>query len=359
MQQTNEMIHIKVALNNEFRRFSMNVANYTQLVDLIRTVFSLPTANLLKVCYVDDEADVVLVTSDEEFSYAAELMKPLKLVVTQTSVPVVPVVPTPIEDTPETPVFTCRRGRGRGGHCGGFKPRCEEKNWREDKHAFRQERIALKIVKITHRIAHIEALAQTELPAQRKQMLAWKLEKLQSKLVILQTISGVETPIPAPTVPETQAPETEDQGRRGCRGRGGRGGCGRGRRAFENHETSENSEKPGFEHPIWQCRQNLRAARDAGNQTEIDICSKALEEAKCRKWEARREGRLEKRSSCEKKDFHGKHKFFCEEKEHKRACMKNLREAKATGDAEKIKECVDLLIEAKEALQKAKVARRC
>jgi len=51
--------------------------------------------------------------------------------------------------------------------------------------------------------------------------------------------------------------------------------------------------------------------------------------------------------------------FFCEEKMYKRECMKNLREARASGDAEKIKECVNLLIEAKEALQKAKVASKC
>jgi hypothetical protein len=355
MQNTNQMIHIKVALNNEFRRFSMDETNYTQLVDLIRTVFSLPTASSIKVCYVDDEADVVLITSDEEFSYAAELIQPLKLVVTQTSIPLVPLtVPTPsVEEPTMVTVVPCRRGRGRGGNCAGFKPRCEENNWREQKQTSKEERISLKIVKISERIAHIEALSLTELPAQRQRTLAWKLEKLRSKLEILQSLSGAQTPTPTeiPTpIPTTSEPE--EQGRRGC-GRGGRGGCGRGRKAFENRDPSE---KQGFDHPIWLCRQNLRAARESGDQSQIDTCLKVLEEAKAKKWEAKREG---KQVSCENKDFCGKPKFFCEEKMYKRECMKNLREARASGDAEKIKECVNLLIEAKEALQKAKVASKC
>jgi len=112
MQQTNEMIHIKVALNNEFRRFSMDKTNYSELVDTIRNLYSIPTGTL-KICYVDDEADTVLVTTDEEFSYAAELIRPLKLVVkhASTSIPVPQTMPCEVVSTPmevETPFPSCR-----------------------------------------------------------------------------------------------------------------------------------------------------------------------------------------------------------------------------------------------------------
>lgn len=323
------MIHIKAALKNEFRRFSMEKANFKELVDLIRSLYSLPATANLKICFVDEEQDSILISSDHEFLYATELVRPLKLVITTVSVPLAPlaiVEPCQVVSAPKEKL------------CG------EKKKWREEMQTLNKEqRILAKTARITERIQHIEALLLTDLPANRQRALSWRLEKLQGKLECLQLLSEVPTQtIKMPTV----APQPEENfERRGCRG--GRGGC-RGRKAFENNAAEGCRKQWGsFDQQIWQCRQALRAARDAGNEAEIEKCSKALDEAKAQKWEAKREGKQEQPRN------------ICEGKERKRECMKNLREAKASGDAEKIKECVNALIEAREAWQKAKVVKRC
>jgi len=353
MQQTNQMIHIKVALNNEFRRFSMDKTNYSELVETIRTLYSIPTGTL-KICYIDDEADTVLVATDEEFSYAAELIRPLKLVVkhSPTSIPVPQMMPCEVVSTPmdvDTPFPSGRRGRGRG-HCGEFKPRCERRNqWKEEKLTLtKEERISRKKTWISEKIQHLEELSQHDLPAHRQRTIGWKLEKLRSKLETLQLIEGVSSAPVEEKTPIVTTSEPENLGRRGCRGRGGRGGCGRGRKAFENHETSENGENRGekFENPLWHCRKALRAARDSGDQAEIDRCLQVLDEAKTQKWEAKKA----------EKALNNPHYLL---KERKRECLRNLRGANASGDDKRIQECVEALIEAKEALQKAKVASKC
>jgi len=324
MQQTNQMIHIKVALNNEFRRFSMDKTNYSELVDMIRTLYSLPTG-ALKICYVDDEADTVLITSDEEFSYAAELIHPLKLVLTHspTSIPVLATIPCEVDAAPETTFPSCRRG-GRGrGNCGEFRPRCEFKQkWREEKLTLtEEEKISRKTARISQRIQHLEELSLQDLPAHRARTVAWKLEKLRSKQGALRFLSGVTS--------------TSCEGGRG--------------------PIPANCGPIGIllDTPLWQCPGVVIATPDSGDQSELDTCCQFQEETIRKKWEAKREAKREvksgERSSCQR--------FL--EKDRKRECMKNLREARASGDAEKIKECVNALIEAKEALQKAKVVRRC
>jgi len=388
-ENRNTNIHIKVALNSEFRRFSMDKSNFTLLEESIRTLYSLPISSILKVCFIDDEGDNVLISSDEEFLYAADLVRPIKLILTIVSPPFPVETSSPAETAqfglcqtePATfPGHPCRRGRGRGGHCQRVdKTRCEErKKWREEKLTLtKEERIQHKTVRISERIKHIEAFLLNDLPAHRERALTWKLEKLQSKLEYLQS---VPTPIQTPTDSQPTSQTTEPEhlyGRRGCQGRRG----GQGHKAFENQATEgcekkwgrfERQQRPEgcakakqsgqFEHPqaqdgcgkkwgqfddqVWQCRKNLRAARNAGNQSEIDQCFQALEEAKCQKWNAKREGRPE----C---------KRFFQEKHCKRECMKNLREARASGEPEKIQACETALTLAHEALQKAKVELKC
>jgi len=379
-ENRNNNIHIKVALNSEFRRFSMDKANFTQLEESIRTLYSLPKTSILKICFIDDEGDNVLISSDEEFLYAADLVRPVKLIVTIVSiVEILPVEPAQFELCQTEPTtFPDHPGRqGRGGHCQrAGKPRCEErKKWREEKLTLtKEERIQHKTDRISQRIQHIEAFLLTDLPAQRENALTWKLEKLKSKLEFLQSVhTPIQTPIDPQLTSQTTVPEHIE--RRGCHGN--RGGRGQGRRAFEHHQSTEGCEKkwgrfehqqPGcgrkfgqferqqsaegcgkkwgqFDDQIWQCRKNLRAARDSGNEVEIDQCFQALAEAKCQKWNTKHEGNPE----C---------KRFFQEKHRKRECMKNLREARACGELEKIKECEAALTEAKEALQKAKVEFR-
>jgi len=340
MQTTNEMIHIKAALNNEFRRFSMEKANYKELVDLIRTLYSLPANSNLKICFIDDEQDMVLISSDNEFRYAADLVRPLKLVITTVSIPLVPLAI--VEPCQATSTEVEKPSR-----CGGKaqKNGCEErKKWREEMQSLtKEQRILVKTTWIKERIQHIEALLLTDLPAHRHRALSWKLEKLQMKLGFLQSLAEVPA---VPAVPTTTTPEEPE--RRGWCGRGGRGGC-QGRGAFENQAPEEGCRKQWgpFDKQIWHCRQELRAAREAGNQSEIERCSKALDEARLLKWDAKREEKPQQPRN------------FCEAKYRKRECMKNLREAKASGDPEKINECVNALIEAREAWQKAKASKKC
>lgn len=358
-------IHIKAVLNNEFRRFSMNKASFSQLEETIRTVYSLDPTEKLKICFVDDEKDNVAMSSDEEFLYAVDLVRPVRLIITLATAPT---APAPVLDEAkscnfeipqaEHPCHSRRGGRGRFGHCRGDKQGWNEERKKErleNMSLTKEERIQQKTAKISEKIKQVEAMLLTDLPAHRERTLSWKLERLQAKLARLQSwASENETPSPTTTaIPTTETSEAP-QGRRGCRGRG-RGGCGRGRRAFENTEGAEGCGQMWGQimENIRTCRQNLRAAYQSGNQEEIDRCTKALEEAKSQKWEAKQKAKASYQEGNSEKP-----RFF-EEKSHKRECMKNLREAKVSGNPDRILACEQALIEAKEALQKAKVASKC
>jgi len=351
MQPTNnetKTIHIKVVINNEFRRFCLDSANFGLLEKTIRTVYSLPEDEKLKICFVDDENDLVALSSDEEFLYATDLVRPLRLVVTlgscapQAAVSYQP----PLQIHCETPTPTPgsgevgqpswpRRGRGRGQFRGDKQGWNEEKRkWREENPFTKEQRTQHRVMIISDRIQQIETLLLTDLPAHRERTLSWKLEKLQSKLENLRLTPNVETPVDA-------SHPVPMRGGRG--GRGGRG-CGRGRKAWHVTEGGEPSEFDQIFETIRNCRKSLRAARESGDADEIERCDKALEEAKVQKWEAKRRARGEE----EKK------KPFSEEKARKRECMKNLREARTSGDKVKIEECQKAFLEAKEALQKVK-----
>jgi hypothetical protein len=314
-------------------------------------LYSIRTGTL-SICYIDDEADTVLVTTDEEFSYAAELIRPLKLVVKHapTSIPVPQTMPCEVASMEvETPFASCRRGRGRG-HCGESKPRCERRNqWKEEKLTLsKEEKISRKKTWISERIQHLEELSQQDLPAHRQRTISWKLEKLRSKLETLELLAGASSASFEENTLTVPTSESENFGRRGCRGRGGRGRGGPGCKAFEHIETSENHESRGekFDRPIWHCRKALRAARDSGDQAEIDRCAKLLDEAKAQKWETKKA----------EKTLNNPHYLL---KERKRECLRNLRAANTSGDDKRIQEFAEALIEAKEALQKAKVASQC
>jgi len=320
-------------------------------------VYSLDATEKLKICFVDDEKDNVAMSSDEEFLYAVDLVRPVRLVITLAScIPAsageansCPVEPHSVESHSVEHPFQCRRGRGRG-HFRGDKQWNEErmKKNMEDSSLTKEEKIQHKTAKISEKIKLIEALLLTELPAPRERSLSWKLERLRFKLARLQSWSaGTETEAPVTAVNTEAVPS-----RRGCRGRGGRGRGGRGK-------WSENTEDTGcrqIDYQVWEdirtCRQNLRSANQSGNQEEIDRCSKALEAAKTQKWEAKQKAKAAHREGKPEP------RLF-EQKSHKRECMKNLRDAKASGDAEKIFAAEQALIDAKEALQKAKVANNC
>jgi len=291
MQTNNQIIHIKVVLNNEFRRFSMDKADFSRLVETIRTVYSLDSTEKFKVCFIDDEKDLVAISSDEEFLYAVDLVRPLRLVLTLASAPAPVETPCQVEPhchaEPHCQASYENHGRrgGRGGH-GKQGWHEERKKWRENESLSREERIQRKTARISERIDHIKVLLLADLPASRERTLSWKLEKLQSKLENLQL--GVNSP--TETAPSVSNPEVYSA--RGCRGRG------RGRR-FEHGEAGEGcGKKWSKDDPIFEntrtCRQNLKAAYESENKEEIDRCLKALGEAKLQRWEAKHKAREER-----------------------------------------------------------------
>jgi len=331
MQANNETkIHTKAVLNNDFRRFSLEKANFNRLEETIRVLYSLAPTQVLRVCFIDDEKDEVLISSDEEFLYAVDLVHPVKLVITLVDSAVVLPRDEPVNNT----FLGCRRSRE-------FK--CAERSEKLTK----EERINFMIARISERIKHIEALLLTELPAHRVQRLNWKLTKLQQKLEILKSVPK-ETLTPE-TTNASENPEVSPFGRRGCRFRGERG-CHRGLKTFEPPE------KEGCERKWGKCndpkrqnvrvaRQNLCAVRRFGDQTEIDKCFLILQDAKQLAKADRQHPKMERPECWEKK---------C----HKWECLKNLREARVGGNPQQIQECEQALVEAREELRRNKCMKK-
>jgi len=297
------------------------------LEETIRVLYSLAPTQTLRVCFIDDEKDEVLISSDEEFLYAVDLVNPVKLVITLVDSAVV----IPVE-TVNNAFVGCRRSRE-------FK--CGDRRGKLTK----EERRNFMIGRISERITHIEALLLTELPEKRVQRLNWKLTKSQQKLEILKSIP-IETLIPETNTFATENPEVTPFGRKGsCRFRGERG-CHRDLKTFDIPEKEGCGRRGGkFDDPKWQnvrvARQNLCAARRSGDEKEIEKCFQILKEAKqlakadCQHPKMERPERLEKK--CRKWE-----------------CVKNLREARVGGNPQQIQACEQALMEAKEALQRNK-----
>jgi len=276
MQANNETktIHIKTVLNNEFRRFSLDKANFSKLEGTIRTLYSLAPTQQLRVCFIDDEKDEVLMSSDEEFLYAVDLVQPVRLVVTLIDSVLPPSTKTVDFDAPDVATVPHE-----------FKFRCGRKET-----LTKEERIVFKTARISQRIKHIEDLLLTDLPTHREQTLNWKLTKLQTKLETLQSTPEqitLNTPTPLSTTASvTENPGVISHGRRGGRGRGGERGCHGGPMTFEKSQNVEGcGRKWGkCEDKKWEnvraARMNFCAARRSGNQDEIEKCAQLLADAK-------------------------------------------------------------------------------
>jgi hypothetical protein len=340
MQANNEnnKIHIKAVLNNEFRRFSLEKANFNKLEETIRVLYSLAPSQTLRVCFIDDEKDEVLISSDEELLYAVDLVNPVKLVITLVNSAVV----FPSVETVNNASFRgCRRSR-----------ECTERREKLTK----EERINFMIARITERIQHIEALLSTELPQQRVQRLHWKLTKLQKKLDFLKSGPTLEILTPTPEITNasyTENPEVSPFGRRGCRFRSERG-CHRNPKTFEIPEKEGCGRKWGkkCDDPKWEnvraARQNLCAARRCGDQSQIEKCVQILQEAKQLAKADRQQQQQPKMGRPER----------WENKCRKWECVKDLREARVGGDPQQIQACEQALFEAREGLRRTKCVRK-
>jgi hypothetical protein len=285
-------VHIKVAYDNEFRRFLLSPITYEHLYSRLKTLFNLQSDFSIK--FQDDENDWVLIMTDQELTYATELSgNPLRLQIKLIdSVPSSPATPTETVDR-ERPWRGRGCGRGRGAGRGGVKISPDE-------------RLAKKSSRLSERIDWLETKLKSEgLSSERERVLRWKLTKLQEKLASVKEFQATVQPTEVKTegpVTETFVPTANDEVKkedqetswRGRRGRGcGRGGmrrammeggacgdtpCRKGRKARIDPELIAN---------FRQTKASLLAARDSGNAEEIQACEEAFKAAKAAKWEAR------------------------------------------------------------------------
>jgi len=304
--QTNAPVHVKVALDNEFRRFLLNPISFEHLENTLKTLFSLQSEFRIK--FQDDENDWVLITTDQELVYATELSgSPLRLQVKLLS------SDTPAKADAESLSATERgrgrgcRGRGRGAGRGGLKSR--------------EERLGNKSSRLAERINQLETKLSTQkLTSERERVIRWRLSKLQEKLAFITAmkesmansdISPAETTetVPGP-VAEVVTPNEEEQEKPSCRGgRRGRGCRGGWRRAMDEEGSDQPRGCKGRRARVApelianfrQCKANLHAARESGNAEEIEKCLAAFREAKATKLEAMAALRAQEASNDEQK----------------------------------------------------------
>jgi len=304
--ETNAPVHVKVALDNEFRRFLLNPISFEHLENTLKTLFSLQSEFRIK--FQDDENDWVLITTDQELVYATELSgSPLRLQVKLLS------SDTPAKADAESLSATERgrgrgcRGRGRGAGRGGLKSR--------------EERLGNKSSRLAERINQLETKLSTQkLTSERERVIRWRLSKLQEKLAFITAmkesmansdISPAETTetVPGP-VAEVVTPNEEEQEKPSCRGgRRGRGCRGGWRRAMDEEGSDQPRGCKGRRARVApelianfrQCKANLHAARESGNAEEIEKCLAAFREAKATKLEAMAALRAQEASNDEQK----------------------------------------------------------
>jgi hypothetical protein len=285
----NAPVHVKVALDNEFRRFLLSPITFEHLYSRLKALYNLEYE--FKISFQDDENDWVLITTDQELVYATELSgSPLrlqvKLVTTNAPAPVIP-------------VFARGRGRcggrGRGGCRGGGL-----------KSQNRKEKLLQKSSRLSARIEQLEAKLNNQLPSERERIIRYKISVLQEKLATVkalhdslptgEAVQSETLPVTEPGI-ENATPKQEEQQQfsppmRGCHRGGFRGGW---RRAMMDQEGCDQPVRkcckariaPESIANFRQCKANLQAARESGNAEEINSCLETFRAAKAAKWEAR------------------------------------------------------------------------
>jgi len=108
-----KQIHCKLTYNDQIRRFIFNGTEFAELRGHVSNLLSLPVDGFV-LKYVDNESDLITITSNEDLNLALELSDKILRLVIESS-------PSPTPATPQTQeIFGkggCGRGRGRGrGH---------------------------------------------------------------------------------------------------------------------------------------------------------------------------------------------------------------------------------------------------
>jgi hypothetical protein len=299
---TKSPVHIKVAHDNEFRRFVLDPITFDHLQNTLKTLFSIETEFRMK--FQDEESDWVLITTEQELVYAIDISgSPLRLQVQ-------PISSEPPKTEAESLSATEKgrgrcRGRDRGAGRGGFKSP--------------EERLSQKSSRLTERINQLELkIDSNKFTSERERVLRWRLAKLQEKLAFVKSEkeffdksqSNPQTPEAADVVLElvpSDVTPNENQEKPSCRG-GRRGRGGRGRRAMMEDGSDQPVRKgrkarvtPEIIANFRQCKANLRAAREFGNAEETQACLEKFQAAKAAKWEAMDALRAQEASNDEQK----------------------------------------------------------
>jgi hypothetical protein len=306
---TKSPVHVKVAHDNEFRRFLLSPISFENLQTTLKTLFTLETEFRIK--FQDDENDWVLLTTDQELVYATELSGSLlRLQVKLLS------SETPNSGSESLSGPSCEKGRGHRGCRGrgrGAGRGCGFKS--------HEERLSMKSSRLTERINQLESkINSNKFPSERERVLRWRLTKLQEKLVFVQEMkeslaNSQQTPETvadvaaegSETTPVSADVATPNEEKSFCHkgGRCGRGGRGGWRRAMMEDGTDRPVRgrkarvAPEIIANFRQCKATLRAAREAGNPEEIQAALEAFHAAKATKWEAMAAARAQEATSTD------------------------------------------------------------
>jgi len=317
--QTN-VTHVKVGYNGEYRRFPLETLSFSYLEQLLRSLFEFEATTAFKILFLDDEKDWVLISTDEELAYASSLVAPtlrltVKLPVQEATVQVK--IPGPV-------IENISKAEARKAH---------------------------NISIISSRLEELqEKIRADNISAGKSRGVQEKITRLQQKLDNLN--NNQSSPVEA---------EEPKYGRQFFEGRGGRcagrgrgcanGNVGRGRWCHAGE--SDNPENQLLFSKVQECKMELRAARQAKNEQEIQAKWDALQQAKSQWREASGKGPNTK-PRCALPEW----EEVKQKKAAKDVCFTNLRTAKAAGNQENIEACHLALSQAKEDLEVAKVALR-
>jgi len=301
-KSTKSNVHVKVEYNQEYRRFQVETLSFEHLQNTLRTLLNIDPAQPVKILFLDDEKDWVLLTSDSELAHAWELSPTLlRLTVkpcaspTLVSIPHLPVVPASATVC-EAAAFAhpfMRGGpcRGRGGR--GGKGRCDP--------SMRIQFFENKLVRLTEKRDALKAKV-AGMPEDRARAVSWRISHLENKIENIKwkkehfakLAQMVEEPNEvavtccneeiATTTEETPAPTECPYGFKGGRGRGGCHGRWGGQRGNKWGEGEACPRQRAWENPLFvtvqERKAELKAARKGGNQEEIQAKWEAVQEAK-------------------------------------------------------------------------------
>jgi len=195
-----KQIHCKLTYNDNIRRFIFNGTEFADLRGNVSNLLSLPVDGFV-LKYVDNESDLITITSNEDLILALEISDKILRLVVDSSFPA-PVTAFPVPTTafpvlagaPTSPGEYCGRGRGgrgrgRGHHYyshhsenrGGMYPQCHPQErgpyFTEDKKEKNKMRIQSKII-------YLKSYAD-QLPADdwKRQSILMKIHRLEGRML--------------------------------------------------------------------------------------------------------------------------------------------------------------------------------